>query len=364
MERRLGTDLKPRRYLLVLALLLPMNVLFFYRRIGKPVFDNPVMKAGSIDDLVENDQLCNDVSELRPSDKHVIVGSSYSVDIFTWEVSSNVTGSMRKTPFYLSSQRCYHPNDFEYKILGQLQCNPSARQASCDSVLGTLLFDKHGWDDDLWEEVFGFLVRLFGAFAGVIADTMLAKEGGGFLEDMTDIFDMYMLSFEDVDQMHEGRPLLGSRSEVSSNYHDWVPVFISTAYAAMILRALAMFGYRPLMQLMLRMGHPIADQAEADQVEIGKAKLQQSITAAMSLVCIEVPFLSLRAMALFKYQVPVSVLAIKNVLHCYKELRILRVVRGFGEERGHDVREEGVYLFWCCRRRRQSRSCPLSRELE
>jgi len=257
-----------------------------------------------------------------------------------------VAGSIRKLPFYLSSQRCFHPEDLEYKLLGKLQCNPTARQASCDSVLGHLWFEKVGWDDDLWEEVFGFLVRLFGAFAGIIADTMLAKEGGGFLEDMTDIFDMYMLSFEDVDQMHEGRPLLGSKSEVPSTYHDWVPVFITTAYLAMVLRALAMFGYRPLMNLMIWMGHPAADHGER-----GKARLQHSITAAMSLAFIEVPFLCLRAGALFKYEVPVSVLAIKNVLHCYKELRILRVVKGFGEERGHDVFQEGVNLFWCCRRR-------------
>jgi len=351
MERRFGVELKPRRFLLVLALLLPVNVLFFYRRIGKPFFTQPVMVGGDVADLLvridEMRLLHHTIEDLRASGNYTAYGSSYSVNLLTWEVFA-MTGNLTHSPFFLSSQECYHPEDNEYALLGKLQGNDSAMQASCNSLLGELWVRWASWDDDLWDEVFGFLVRLFGAFSGIIADTMLGKEGGGFLEDMTDIFDMYMMSFVDVDQMHEGRPLLGSRSEVASSYHDWVPVFISTGYLAMFFRALAMFGYRPFMQLMIRMGHPAGQMGEA-----GKARLQHAVTAAMSLALIEVPFLSLRAMALFKYQVPVSVLAIKNVLHCYKELRILKLVRGFGEEQGHDIRKEGTNLCWCCRPRRQ-----------
>eukprot|EP00415_Alexandrium_ostenfeldii_P003654 UN3654 len=115
-----------------------------------------------------------------------------------------------------------------------------------------MLVRRLGWDDDMWEELYSFTVRLFGAFAGVMTDHMFSQEGSGFLEDMTDIFDMYLMSFEDVSQLHEGRPLLGSRSDTSMSFHDCVPIFLVTAYSSIFLRALAMFGWMPITRLLSR----------------------------------------------------------------------------------------------------------------
>ena len=42
---------------------------------------------------------------------------------------------------------------------------------------------------------------------GILADTSLGGAGGDFLEDISDIVDMYLWSFQDVTQLHEGRTL-------------------------------------------------------------------------------------------------------------------------------------------------------------
>merc|ERR1712178_515712 len=95
-------------------------------------------------------------------------------------------------------------------------------------------------EEDTWEEGFNFTVRIFGALAGIIADKQLDRSGGGFMEDMTDVFDMYMLTFIDVDQMHEGRILLRRKHFFGTiPYHDCVLLWLGLAYLSMIMRALA-----------------------------------------------------------------------------------------------------------------------------
>jgi len=338
LDRRLGVELTPRRYLLVLALLLPMNVLVFYRNIGAPAFTSSRLVGLDVAPLLRAPW---------PQVGVVRVGS-LALDMQTWILTSE-DGSI-DPPLNITSRECYHPDDPEYAMFTRLHGVDAGKQAHCESVLGTMLVRRMGWDDDMWEETFGFVVRLFGAFAGVIADQMLGREGCGFLEDMTDIFDMYLLSFADVVQMHEGRPMLGSRSPIAISFHDCVPIVLVTAYVAMILRALAIFGYMPIARMLVRLGHPAGKAGDS-----GLARLQLSVGAASSLLLIELPFLSLRGMALFNYKVPVSVLAVKNLLHAYHELRILKIFDGFAEAESLVDGEGAARLWWCCRRHQRKR---------
>merc|ERR1711924_43045 len=197
ITRCLKFDLQPRGYLLLLSVLLPINVIFFYLTIGTPFFTEPRLQ--------QNDgQL---ILDTWPE------GGGFRIDVGTWIIYNSSSNDIVKI---ITGQECYEPGKSEYIILRKLREEDMPKQAYCESTLGWLIADWRRsesaaeWqhDDDVWEELFNFTVRMFGSLAGIVADQLMDSHRGGFMEDMTDVFDMYMMTFIDVTQMHEGRKLL------------------------------------------------------------------------------------------------------------------------------------------------------------
>jgi len=210
-------------------------------------------------------------------------------------------------------------------------------------------------DDDLWEETFDFTVRLFGALAGMVADRTLGREGGGFMEDLTDLFDMYMFTFVDVIQMHEGRPLLAflhkflNIDALAFSYQTWVALVLALAYIALVIRALSVLGWTPIGRALTRCG-----------IDLHLTEVNEVVNTFASLFVIEIPFLILRFIAWWQYSVPVSVLAVKNIFHVYMELRYLGVIKGFGEEAEKEpVGRRCWRSIRCCPWKRLSTAPPL-----
>jgi len=330
LTRLFRTELTPRKYLLLLAVLLPVNVLFFYREIGMPLFNTTQLAGQRLDELLAN----------WPSEDKMTVlvqGGNLTADTQTWFITA-VDGSLDVLPksrVEVTSKECYQPGSPEFKLLAKFRQEEIPKQAYCESLLGSMMVEwrteksNAEWqqDEDLWEELFDFTVRLFGALAGIVADVTLEEAGGGFLEDMTDVFDMYMMTFEDVTQMKEGRPLLAADHTVlweSKSYHSWVSFFLFFAYTTMLGRAIALIGFTPISNGIIKFcrwrGKPVLDEK----------KFQAKVPAGMSLIFIELPFFMLRGISWFSYSVPISVLAVKNVLGIYRDLHILGL-QGCGE---------------------------------
>merc|ERR1712032_1165069 len=156
----------------------------------------------------------------------------------------------------ITNTECYRYGSGEFRILSRLQGELIPKQAYCESLIGTTLANWRReksmaeWqhDEDIWEECFQFVVRLFGSLAGIVADQSQDLTSMWFLRDMTDVFDMYMMSFADVDQMHEGRPLLeGTHGLFVStpfgwSYHVIICIAIWLGYLTVLLRALSIVG--------------------------------------------------------------------------------------------------------------------------
>merc|ERR1712137_864394 len=186
-------------------------------------------------------------------------------------------------------------------------------------------------NDDKWNEAFEFSTRLFSSLAGVVADAiqetsryqhqfetkyhgrLLGGMGFWFMKDMTDVYDMFMLTFADTTQMNEGRPvLIGTIDRVS--YHTIVYTFIWIGYCVVLLRALALVGGEPISFCLEKCCDP--------------AKVRVRVDATLSLCFIEIPYLFLRWFAWYYYGLPVSVMAVKNVLGIIDDLRYLHIIRG------------------------------------
>lgn len=346
--RSLRATMTPRGYLLMLSLLLPMNALLFYKGLGRPVLTPSRLDGYNVTDLL--------VAGDWPR------GSGLEVDLLSWEVL-RYNGSVATpfTPqFLITSQECYGATSGEYKILGRLRGGPGGvpeefpKQAYCEALVGTMMAGSFGkphsenqkaWqhDEDTWDEAIEFAVRLFGSLAGIVADqsegtnTLLSMVGFSFLKDMTDVFDMFMLTFADVDQMHEGRPQLIVNADVQGyqwSYHDLVFVWIWVGMMIVLLRALAVIGFTPFVYLFQVAGSSLSP-----------AQLRMPIDAFFSMFFIEIPFLTLRWIAWRHYGVPVSVMAVKNILGIYEDLYMLGIVRGFGP----GEKPRGVRL--CCSRK-------------
>merc|ERR1719188_1625901 len=164
-----------------------------------------------------------------------------------------------------------------------------------------------------------------------------SKIGFWFLRDMTDVYDMYMLSFTDVVQMHEGRPLLSSADfsiySYRQSFHMQVGICIGISVVVVIFRAAAISGVQPFIWLLRRCG--CSKKIEDDEI-------RKPIDAALSLFFIEVPFLILRFMASWNYGVPVSVMAVKNSLGIFEDLYLLGLGQGFVK----GARPRGLALFF------------------
>jgi len=236
--------------------------------------------------------------------------------------------------------------------LGQLrltngEAEDYPKQAYCEALIGTMMAGSFAepssvnevtWqqDEDKWDEAFEFALRLFSSLAGVVADqtegvnTMLSLIGLSFLKDMTDVFDMFMLTFADVDQMHEGRPLLNFNHGLPGyqwSFHGLVQSWIWAGVAVVLMRALAVIGFTPFVYI-LRCGGCTAPEEE----------LRKPIDAFFSMCFIEIPYLSLRWIAWYRYGVPVSVMAVKNILGLYEDLFFIGIFQGFGGGKARGIR--------------------------
>lgn len=334
-----GGNLDASGFVLLLAVLLPANVLFFYPTVGRPVFTKSVLVDKDINSLLEN---WPEGGGMKVDESTRIV--HYTVDDYTGNLW-DYTGSYET--MYISSKECYEPSSHEYRILGRLRDEgTSTKQAYCESAFGTIMVNwavedspdnLFSWQnsDDIWEEGFDFVVRLFAAFAGVVADHTLSRTGEGFLEDMMDIFDMYMLSFEDPRQMHEGRPLLETKSFWGGvfGFHTLVKIFLYSAYFTMFLRAVALIAVDPTRKYR----------------NLNGLDMKRLINCTMSLLFVELPFLYIRGLAWYHYYVPVSVLAIKNFFGIYRRMAELGLAPSS---------REGVKpcLKLCCPKRYEDKS--------
>lgn len=335
----LQVELTPRKYLFLLALVLPMNVLLFYRDIGKVVYEPSVLSAFDVDGLLSS----------WPEGGGLRIGEE------TWAVDLISTNETLKV---LLSDECYEPGSPEFQLMFKLRDDEIPKQAYCESTLGSMVSEAFrrtypemtwGHDDDIWEEGFEFAVRFFGAIGAVVADRQMGK--GGFLEDMVDIFDMYMLAFSDKDQMIEGRHLFSN--EVGPFwvrimcFHTWVWVCLWIAYLTLILRALLLIGYTPA-----RVSAFIESRMVAKE-------FQQIVSILMSLLFLEIPFILIRWFAWFDYNVPISVLALKNLFGLARDVHILGLDCCFVDR---DARRRGL---WKCLRQltRSGSKLPLEEEL-
>jgi len=335
----LQVELTPRKYLFLLALVLPMNVLLFYRDIGKVVYEPSVLSAFDVDGLLSS----------WPEGGGLRIGEE------TWAVDLISTNETLKV---LLSNECYEPGSPEFQLMFKLRDDEIPKQAYCESTLGSMVSEAFrrtypemtwGHDDDIWEEGFEFAVRFFGAIGAVVADRQMGK--GGFLEDMVDIFDMYMLAFSDKDQMIEGRHLFSN--EVGPFwvrimcFHTWVWVCLWIAYLTLILRALLLIGYTP------------AWVSEFIESRMVAKEFQQIVSILMSLLFLEIPFILIRWFAWFDYNVPISVLALKNLFGLARDVHILGLDCCFVDR---DARRRGL---WKCLRQltRSGSKLPLEEEL-
>jgi len=329
LSRCFRIELKARHYLLLLAVIFPINVLFFYQQLGQPVYTPSYLTGQDINSLLAS----------WPN------GGGMHVDTQTWSVqtsSSNAT-------FEISTKSCYSYDSIEFQILGRLQHESLPKQAYCESLLGTMMVnirenaaDENSWqrDEDRWEEVFEFSLRMFAALAGIVADSIYETGASfWFLKDISDVFDMYMLTFADVTQMHEGRPLLEGNhviADYEQSYHVWVHVSIWFAYFAVVLRALASIGFQP---------HAWLVKSCCDSESVAN-EIRCAVDATLSLFFIEIPFLVLRFIAFKEYGCIVSIMAVKNVLGIYEDLYLLGILRGFRST--EDLRGLRLCLsYWC-----------------
>lgn len=342
----LRLELAPRSFLMLLAVVLPLNALFFYQDLGRPVYTTSRLMMYESDDLLAG----------WPR------AGGLEVDTTTWHVR-DANGQAFEPPLRISGKECYSYDSVEFQILGRLQEEEMPKQAYCESLIGSMMVDwrKHhqssrAWqhDEDKWDEAFEFALRLFSSLAGVVADSLTSGiSNAWFLRDMTDVFDMYFLTFADVDQMREGRPLLAGSHKIAYTeyrwpYHNLVCAAIWVAFVVVFLRALATSGFQPHVWLARRCGCT----AETERV-------QNAFDALFSLLFVEGPFLTLRWLAWSKYGLPVSIMGVKNVFGIYEDLYMLGIVRGFGAA---DDKPRGLQLCCplcgCCKRRAQDPKLP------
>jgi hypothetical protein len=307
--------------------MLPINVLFFYQFLGKPVYTPSRLSGKNVDGLLAT----------WPR------GGGLEIDVATWAM--NVTdGEAFEPPLYITGKECYAYNSGEFRILGRLQFEEIPKQAYCETTIGTMMVDwrkestDRAWqhEEDTWDEAYEFGIRLFAALAGVMADSAAGSQYTfWFLRDMTDVFDIYFLTYADVEQMHEGRPLLAGNHDIAGyeqSYHNWVAFWLAVGFVILFLRALADIGFEPFIWMFRRCG------CKAEHLA-----LRRTFDALFSLFLIEIPFLCLRWVAWTQYGLPVSVMAVKNVFGIYEDLYALGILRGFN---AGDKGPRGIQLLF------------------
>lgn len=214
-------------------------------------------------------------------------------------------------------------------------------QPDCESVLNTYLDGVLGSSGDRWEEGYDFALRLFGFTAGAVADSMLGGLSGGFMEDLSDVYDLFMMSFEKIGLMKEGKPHLyigslhtDAHGEVENETLDHVPDdcqsvrqvnFDDIVSYTLIIVYLFMFAR-------VLMGQHLMDDGEYEVIAM-------RISLAMSLFQ-EISFLGLRLYAWYFHEIPMSILMLKNMVSIWSEIQGCLVAEEEAEEDDSEGSEE------------------------
>lgn len=339
---------KPRlnahTYLLLVSLLVPANALLFYDGLAFPLYSDEQLQNYNVPELMNS----------WPT------GGNLHVNTVTGEVS-DTTGIGFSVN--VNATNCYSMESYEYEILAELTDLRYPKQPYCESLLGTVMVNsvehlatEDSWvqDDDRWDEAFEFSLRLFSSLAGIVAETIQEESdtpflffggmGFWFMKDMTDVFDMYMLTFADVTQLTEGRPVLSGVDAAgfydSSSFHTYAYFWIWMGYLVVLLRAFNLVGVHPLASV-IRCCCKCFCKGSNEQ-------LRMRIDAMLSMCFIEIPYLILRWTAWQQYGVPVSVMAVKNVLGIFDDLRYIGWIRGLKRQKSMEMKAGSIERCLCC----------------
>lgn len=301
-----------RKYMLILAVILPLNSLFLFTQVGAPVFEPSVLEdVASIGPLLEA------VKNSTSSDLFVSAGNLL-LNMKTQEVRNM---SNNATITKISGQSCYQPGTPEFKLLGSLQGEDMPKQASCESMLGSSLAESLGFitdSDNRWEEIYDFSCRVFITVGGLVGERLIEGSAGGLLVDLTDSFDMLMLSFQNVVQLNDGLNQLEGFLQV-------VDFVVFTNYLGLIFRCFHS----------LDIGHSIVRPCfKCSGLEhfimgprgYNEQDAKKVVGASMSFI-FELSFLSIRLLAFCFFEVPMSVLAMKNLFGIYDDWQQLVALR-------------------------------------
>ena len=164
------------------------------------------------------------------------------------------------------------------------------------------------------------------------------------MEDMSDVFDMYLFSFQDLDQLSEGRVPLDTYAMTWNEgkvYLESQPtsflkvcgVAITVAYMSLIYRAFSRLELVPVMDACIARlieKTPLRDHEEmrrARERENGneweREDTQDNLgvrDSILSLFIIEIPFLTIRLWGFLFRGVPIGVLLIKNLYSIHQDL--------------------------------------------
>jgi len=177
-------------------------------------------------------------------------------------------------------------------------------QAACNSVLSTEFEGVGGLEGRRWEEFHELALRLFGFAGGVIADLTFNTLSGGFAADITDAIDLYLLSYKNVNLMIKGNLALSPTSfavyDTELTFNEIVMLTIIIAYFLIFLRVVVGHKTLSVFSHSFHVGHACGVLLSLFQ---------------------EVAFMIIRLYACIKYGIPVSVLILKNIVGVVLDLR-------------------------------------------
>jgi len=232
----------PVNTLVLVALILPFNTLWFYKYTGNPVLSEDCILYKEVGGTI----MQNAVGELFPP--------------VSWI----------DAPFDKDS---------------------IPAQPGCSSVVGTLAGDYFGFNDDRYEELYELEIRFFGFIIGAFAETCysIASLSGNFMADLTDIYDLFVMSFASTNLMKEGKLPFCTQSL------DTV-IFTSllVAYCLIVLRFVIPLKFK-------------------DWKVCGRFNMSDPIIGSFLSLCQEVMFFTVRIWAWGVFEVPISILMLKNI---------------------------------------------------
>lgn len=335
--------INPHTYLLLVSLLVPVNTILFYDGLASPVYSEQQLQNKNVPALLAG----------WPT------GGNLTIDIIRGKITDSADTNFS---VLVNATNCYAMDSYEFEILQKLTDQSYPKQPYCETLLGTMMVNSaqsydHSEDswtmsDDRWDEAFEFSTRLFSALAGIVADTIqedisspvtfFGGMGFWFMKDMSDVYDMFMLTYADTSQLNEGRPVLSAfvneMTGYHTSFHTHVYTWIWLGFFVVVLRALNLVGVHPVATL-VRCCLPCCKKSNGDRLRV-------QIDSVLSLCFIEIPYFCLRWLAWRYYGLPVSVMAVKNVLGIFDDLRYLGIVRGLQWQ--HEDEEIGTIEKCLC----------------